>query len=64
MGLALSLGESHLSFGPYPCVLGKSSHAISFIVINICLPRILAACLGGGSLALSGLLLQRLTRNP
>lgn len=44
--------------------LGKSSHAISFIVINIRLPRILAACLGGGSLALSGLLLQRLTRNP
>lgn len=34
------------------------------IVFNIRLPRVLACLIGGGSLALAGLLLQTLTQNP
>lgn len=45
-------------------LLGESNSAMTLIITKIRLPRILAACVGGGSLALSGLLLQSLTRNP
>ena len=44
-------------------LLGESNSAMTLIITKIRLPRILAACVGGGSLALSGLLLQSLTRN-
>ena len=37
---------------------------MSFIVTQIRLPRILACMLGGGSLAMPGVLLQTLTKNP
>lgn len=45
-------------------LLRESNSAMTLIITKIRLPRILAACVGGGSLALSGLLLQSLTRNP
>lgn len=44
-------------------LLRESNSAMTLIITKIRLPRILAACVGGGSLALSGLLLQSLTRN-
>lgn len=65
MLLALSLGYSSKSFGDVLAVLvGKSSPATSFIITSIRLPRVIACMIGGASLALSGLLLQTLTRNP
>ncbi|SUN44463.1 ferrichrome transport system permease [Streptococcus dysgalactiae] len=45
-------------------LLRESNSAMTLIITKIRLPRILAACVGGGSLSLSGLLLQSLTRNP
>lgn len=45
-------------------LLRESNSAMTLIITKIRLPRILAACVGGGSLSLSGLLLQNLTRNP
>ncbi|EHI70132.1 FecCD family ABC transporter permease [Streptococcus ictaluri] len=63
--LSLSIGEAKFSFLEVLKVLiGKSSPAMTLIITKIRLPRLLAACLGGGSLALSGLLLQSLTKNP
>ncbi|MDV5977239.1 FecCD family ABC transporter permease [Streptococcus canis] len=63
--ISLSLGDSNMSLlSVVQVILGKSSSAMALIITKIRLPRILAACVGGGSLALSGLLLQSLTRNP
>ncbi|TWS94074.1 MULTISPECIES: iron ABC transporter permease [unclassified Streptococcus] len=60
--LALSLGESQLNFTQ---LFNQSNQTQSqLILFNIRLPRILASLMGGGSLALAGLLLQTLTQNP
>ena len=63
--LSLSLGYANSSLLEVCKVfLGKSDATMSFIVTQIRLPRILACMLGGGSLAMSGVLLQTLTKNP
>ncbi|WP_165745938.1 FecCD family ABC transporter permease [Streptococcus dysgalactiae] len=63
--MSLSIGESNMSLlSVIKVLLGESNSAMTLIITKIRLPRILAACVGGGSLALSGLLLQSLTRNP
>lgn len=63
--LSLSIGDSQSSvIEVIKALLGQASQATRFIILNIRLPRILACLLGGASLALSGLLLQTLTRNP
>ncbi|MCB2828770.1 FecCD family ABC transporter permease [Streptococcus dysgalactiae] len=63
--ISLSIGESNMSLlSVIKVLLGESNSAMTLIITKIRLPRILAACVGGGSLALSGLLLQSLTRNP
>lgn len=65
MIISLSIGDSSMSpLEVIKVLFGKSTAAMTLIITNIRLPRILAACIGGGSLALSGLLLQSLTRNP
>lgn len=63
--LALSLGYSSKSLGQVLSVLtGQASQATQFIILKVRLPRIIACLIGGASLAMSGLLLQTLTRNP
>lgn len=63
--IALSLGYSSKSFSDVLQTLtGQASQATSFIITKIRLPRVIACLIGGASLALSGLLLQTLTRNP
>ncbi|MCB2833406.1 FecCD family ABC transporter permease [Streptococcus dysgalactiae] len=63
--ISLSIGESNMSLlSVIKVLLRESNSAMTLIITKIRLPRILAACVGGGSLSLSGLLLQSLTRNP
>lgn len=63
--LSLSIGYTKSSLGDVIAVfVGQASPATRLIITSIRLPRILACLLGGASLALSGLLLQTLTRNP
>ncbi|MEQ9763074.1 iron ABC transporter permease [Streptococcus sp. ZJ151] len=63
--LALSIGYANASIMDLVDVLtGQSSRGMTLIITQIRLPRIMACLLGGGSLALSGLLLQNLTKNP
>lgn len=63
--LSLSIGYAHSSLGDLLDILsGNANDAMLFIITRIRLPRILACMLGGASLALAGLLLQTLTRNP
>lgn len=63
--LSLSLGYSHSSLTDLGRLLiGQGEQAQNFIITQIRLPRILACLVGGGSLALAGVLLQTLTRNP
>ncbi|MGT2915054.1 iron ABC transporter permease [Streptococcus dysgalactiae] len=63
--ISLSIGESNMSLlSVIKILLRESNSAMTLIITKIRLPRILAACVGGGSLSLSGLLLQSLTRNP
>lgn len=63
--LALSVGYARSSlFDVLDVLTGRASDGVSLIITKIRLPRILDCLLGGGSLALSGLLLQNLTKNP
>lgn len=63
--IALSVGYANASFMDLIEVLtGQASRGMTLIITKIRLPRIIACLLGGGSLALAGLLLQNLTKNP
>ena len=63
--LSLSIGYANTSFIKVLQVfLGQADTTMSLIVFKIRLPRILACMLGGASLAMSGVLLQTLTKNP
>lgn len=63
--ISLAIGQSSFSIQDLIDVLfGNSNNAMIFIITKIRLPRLLAASIGGASLALSGLLLQTLTKNP
>lgn len=63
--IALSVGYARASlFDVLDVITGRASDGVDLIITKIRLPRILACLLGGGSLALSGLLLQNLTKNP
>lgn len=72
LGLFLIFGAS-LTWGSVPVSLhqvlriicgSKSYSALDTIVLNIRLPRVIAALVGGASLAVAGLLLQVFFRNP
>ena len=63
--LSLSMGYARSSFlDVIDLILGQSSSAMTFIMTTIRLPRIIACLFGGASLALAGMLLQTLTKNP
>ncbi len=63
--VSLSIGDSSFSIVEVlKVIIGKASSAMNLIITRIRLPRILASTIGGASLALSGMLLQTLTRNP
>lgn len=63
--LSLSMGYAKSSLiDVIEVLVGKSSSSMIFIITKIRLPRIIACMLGGASLALSGMLLQTLTKNP
>ncbi|PIO79083.1 FecCD family ABC transporter permease [Streptococcus parauberis] len=63
--LSLSIGDSQMSLlAVLKSLMGKADASTTFIISSIRLPRILAAIFGGASLAISGLLLQTLSKNP
>ncbi|MGI8471889.1 FecCD family ABC transporter permease [Pectobacterium brasiliense] len=63
--LSLSLGEVVLSPAQVmSALLGKADSGVHFIVNDLRLPRALLALLVGGALAISGLILQSIVRNP
>lgn len=63
--LSLSIGYANSSFTDILDLLtGRASNSMVLIISRIRLPRILASLIGGAALALAGLLLQTLTRNP
>ena len=62
---SLSIGYANTSFiKVIEVFLGQSDATMSLIILKIRLPRILACMIGGGSLAMAGVLLQTLTKNP
>lgn len=62
---SLSLGDSGADLSDVlRAFSGQASSQVYQIIMRIRLPRILAYMVAGGSLALSGSLLQTLTRNP
>ncbi|WNZ87949.1 FecCD family ABC transporter permease [Streptococcus iniae] len=63
--VSLAIGDSNFSIKPLlELLLGKENPSLIFIITKIRLPRILVALFGGASLALAGILLQTLTKNP
>ena len=75
IGLAILLGLAvvcSLQIGPFPLqfrhvaqiVSGKADTAVQHVLVNIRLPRALAALLAGGCLALAGVAMQNVLRNP
>ncbi|KHD45761.1 FecCD family ABC transporter permease [Streptococcus hongkongensis] len=65
MVFSLSIGDSQLSLlAVFDALFGKADVQTTFIITTIRLPRILAALFGGASLAISGMLLQTLSKNP
>ncbi|UKO97649.1 Fe(3+)-hydroxamate ABC transporter permease FhuB [Nostoc sp. UHCC 0870] len=65
MVLGLSLGNINLGIHQLiPVILGNSDALTERIVLYLRLPRLLVALLAGASLAISGLLLQGVVRNP
>lgn len=63
--LSLSVGYANSSFQDVVDVLtGTATEKTVLIISKIRLPRIVVTMIGGASLALAGLLLQTLTRNP
>ncbi|EFR43847.1 FecCD family ABC transporter permease [Streptococcus pseudoporcinus] len=63
--LALTIGDSSFSLKAIGhLIFGKADSTTVFILTKIRLPRLLAALFGGASLALSGNILQTLTKNP
>ncbi|MEX2783788.1 FecCD family ABC transporter permease [Streptococcus sp. H49] len=65
VAVSLSVGYANSSFKDVFAVFGSSKSRLMLLIISqIRLPRIIACILGGASLALAGVLLQTLTKNP
>jgi iron complex transport system permease protein len=63
--IAIALGRSNLSVTVVvKCLLGAGTEATRVVVWNIRLPRIIAAIVAGWALALSGLSMQSVLKNP
>ncbi|RCX17737.1 iron complex transport system permease protein [Fontibacillus phaseoli] len=64
MGVGAGLGASSLSFSRiFPTLFGQGTFKEEFILFSIRLPRIIVTVLAGMALALSGSILQGVTRN-
>nr|WP_113867351.1 iron ABC transporter permease [Brenneria salicis]NMN91963.1 iron complex transport system permease protein [Brenneria salicis ATCC 15712 = DSM 30166]RBP61266.1 iron complex transport system permease protein [Brenneria salicis ATCC 15712 = DSM 30166]RLM30274.1 iron ABC transporter permease [Brenneria salicis ATCC 15712 = DSM 30166] len=62
---SLSLGKVFVPpMAVAQALVGNADRGIGFIITELRLPRILLACLVGGALAISGLILQSMVRNP
>lgn len=62
--ISMGLGDSPLSYGRLiPTLLGQGSFKEEFVLFSIRLPRIIVTVLAGMGLALSGAILQAMTRN-
>ena len=62
--LSISLGSSSVSFGRIlPTLFGQGSFKEEFILFSVRLPRVIVLALAGMALAISGALLQSVTRN-
>lgn len=63
--LSLKLGNSSVSWGLlWQILAGEDAGVLSTVVLELRLPRVATAFVAGGLLALSGLLMQILLRNP
>ena len=63
--LNLAIGSSHIEFKDiFHYITGHTDTKQSFLIHNSRMPRMLAGLLIGGALALAGLLMQSITRNP
>ncbi|WP_147805332.1 FecCD family ABC transporter permease [Alkalicoccus halolimnae] len=64
MVISTGVGYSELSFSRiFPVLFGNGTFAESFVLYSVRLPRIFITLLAGAALALSGAILQGLTRN-
>ena len=62
---ALSIGPAHLSIGEViKALFGKGTPLSEAIVVEIRLPRVLAAFIGGSVLAVAGVMAQSVFKNP
>lgn len=65
MGLSISLGAKHIGLDKvFSSLLSNAGDINSKIVRDIRLPRVIAAALVGAFLAVSGAIMQGITRNP
>lgn len=65
MGLSISLGAKHIDLNTvFNSIISGSEDINSNIIRDIRLPRVLAAALVGAFLAVSGAIMQGITRNP
>lgn len=62
--LSLAMGDRELNLADLGAYFQGQATSQSFILQEIRLPRLLVSLLAGGSLGLSGVLLQTFTRNP
>ncbi|WP_455204311.1 FecCD family ABC transporter permease [Kaarinaea lacus] len=62
--LALAMGSSQLSFADLTTIFSTAEESHRQVILNLRLPRTLSAFITGGLLALSGVLMQALLRNP
>ncbi|BBE18306.1 vitamin B12 ABC transporter, permease component BtuC [Aquipluma nitroreducens] len=63
--LSLSVGEMNLGFMDIFSILGKGHESMEYTILSqIRIPRVLLGVAVGGSLSLSGILLQGIYRNP
>lgn len=64
MIVALGIGDSSVSYDQLiPTLLGKGTFVDEFVIFSIRLPRMIVTLLAGMALALSGAILQGVTRN-
>lgn len=65
VGLALTIGELNISIFEIPDILSNQEGSVAHTIVkNIRLPRVYLAIAVGGSLSLSGVILQGIYRNP
>lgn len=62
--LSVRLGAVPVSFGDLAAVLAGRDHPLAFIVMEVRLPRAAIGVLAGAGLAVAGVILQTLVRNP